>query len=388
MKLLRCVIFLIPLFFLPDRRKEGMSCRTFQFVLGVILVLGVSHGAFARDDLVPGSRYTSARGAAMGDANLGLGEDGATGLFVNPATIGKIRDMQVEPLNFSLTGNSGFAQMFSYDFYKVISLSSYLPNLMKRPGEFCGTGYHLLPAAYMRGFAFGMLLQAQRGASAGADGSVRNRSSYQFIPSVGTAIRLAGGIVRIGYSLQWVNRAAGAFDLPPGTTPLEYNEGLLVGSGLSHNVGFSLTLPITYLPSLNFVMRNAFSLSFQEFSLIKFANNSSGVLATEPTSYDASIGIQPRFASGMYANISLELRDLTNTSQMSIWGRAVAGVELSLKELFFIRGGWGSGYPALGIGLRRPKGEFGLSWYSEELGAAYHALRDSRFMAQFQVRAF
>ncbi len=379
--------------------KSSSFCRyevmvTVRFsLMGAILILGglssfFAGSSWARQDIVPGSRYTSARAAAMSDAYLPLGDDGPSGLFYNPATLGRIRNPQFEGLNLSLYANSGYAGMFNIDFYNVASLSGYLKTLEKNPGTFAGAGFSVIPSAYMRGFAFGVLLQSHLGAVANGDGTVRYRSVYQFVPTVGTGIRLAGGIVRLGYSLQWVNQASGDFTVLTSDTPLGYNQGLAQGSGISHNLGFSLTLPIAYLPSLNLVGRNLFGVRFGTFSLLPLARNSIGAPANEPASYDASFSIQPKVGGGSYFNFVLEYRDIFNQSKVSALGRAVFGAELSLKDHFYLRGGWGSGYPSAGIGLKRKGGEFALSWYSEELGIGYHSLRDVRYMLQYQVRAF
>src|SRR5690606_7175132 len=64
-------------------------------------------------DRIPGSRYVSGRGAALGDAYIGLGDTMADGLFYNPAAIGKVGGLVVEPLNISLQANSKLGSMFN-----------------------------------------------------------------------------------------------------------------------------------------------------------------------------------------------------------------------------------------------------------------------------------
>lgn len=364
-----------------------MARFSFLTLLTLSLVLQ-SCSAWARQDIVPGSRYTSARAAAMGDAALSLGDDGASGLFVNPALLARVGGPQVEGLNLSFYANAASAGMMSYDFYKMASLSSYLPALQSHPGEYAGAGFSLAPTAYMKGFAFGVLMNTQLGAVVQDDGSVRYRSLYQFIPSVGTGIRLAGGIVRIGYSLQWVNQASGDITVPQSADPLGYNQGLGQGAALSHNVGFSLTLPIRLLPSFNLVARNILDATFREFTLLPLARNTSGVPPSERTTYDASFSIQPKVRGGHHMNLMVVYRDLSNVSQVSYLGRLAAGAEINVRDRFYLRGGWGSGYPSAGLGLKQNRSEFSLSWFSEELGAGYHSLRDVRYLLQYQVRAF
>lgn len=101
----------------------------------LVQCLGPSE-AQAWDDLIPGSRYTSARSAALGGADLPLGDDGAAALFENPADIGKFRNFQVEGANVAFTANGGFTDNLGLDSYKTYSLSSNLPQLEASPGSF------------------------------------------------------------------------------------------------------------------------------------------------------------------------------------------------------------------------------------------------------------
>ncbi len=98
--------------------------------------------------------------------------------------------------------------------------------------------------------------------------------------------------------------------------------------------------------------------------------------------------IQPKIGNGSYFNLVGEYRDMTDTSDISYLGRINFGAEFALRDSIFLRGGWGSGYPSAGIGVKQKKGEISLTWYSEELGTTYHALRDQRFLLQYSVKAF
>ena len=365
-------------------------CRYKTVLLGgfVCLIFGHSRFGLAREDVVPGSRYTSARGAAMGDAFLPVGEDGSAGLFYNPAVIGKIRAPQLEPVNLTVHTNGQFVGLISLsNFYQASSLSSYAPTLIANPGVNSGFGAQLLPNYYMKGFAFGILMQTNFHAVALADGSIKYRSSYQFVPAIGTGVKLAGGIVRIGYSLQWVNQASGTVTAPAGST-FGFNQGLAEGSALSHNFGLAMTLPISYLPQLDLVARNVLGADYSMASILPLARNASGTIPTEPMSLDASFSIQPKVGQGNYANLVYEQRDLTNVSGDSLIGRMALGGEFSLRDYFFIRGGLGGGYPTAGFGMKRKGGEFSFTWYSEEIGSGYLGERDIRFMFQYQVRLF
>lgn len=313
--------------------------------------LGIHQALAAGDDAVPGSRYMSARGSALGDAFLPLGDDGPAALFYNPAVAAKIRSTQAEPLNFSMQANGGFTDALGLDSYKVYSLSSNLSQLQATPGAYQGGGVSLLPSFYGKGFAIGILMQDIFEGSSDASGNATYRSLYQFIPAASYGVRLAGGIVRLGYSVQWVNEAVGNISVPAGTTPLGYNQNLLQGSGISQMAGFALTLPVAYLPQFDLVARNIGGTTYSMPSIVPIAQNSTGAPATEPMSVDASFSLQPKIDSGVYANFVLELRDVTDTSNIATAGRLATGLELSIRDFFYLRCGWGGWLSSRGRGL-------------------------------------
>ena len=356
--------------------------------IAALAAFGPATPALAREDAVPGSRYTSARAAALGDAFLPLADDGASALFYNPAAFGKIRHPAPEPIHISAYGNDNYIGGFDTNFYKLTDLKSYEPNLAAHAGEFRGAGAMVFPNYSMKGFGFGILAQSQVGAKEDADGTIHYRSLYQFIPTFGFGLRLAGGIVRVGYSLQWVNEAVGDMTVPAGTDPLGYNQGLAKGSGLSHTFGIALTLPIIYLPSFNFVARNIANLVFQDYSVVPLVPNAAGTPPTELMSFDGSFSIAPKFAGGTMFNIVGEYRDMTNTSGMSLLGRIALGLEFDIRQSVYLRGGWGSGYPTFGFGVRRPQGELSITRYTEELGTSFRSNGDTRYLLEYAIHAF
>jgi hypothetical protein len=371
------------------------NCRRSIYAGFIFLLLsGVEEYAEARMDLIPGSRFTSSRGAAMGDAFLPVGDDAGSGLFYNPANLGKIRKNEFEPLNLSLLGNSGLISSFDYStVFQVGNLSSYAPVLDQNPGAYTSFGGALLPNISFAGegslpsVSMGLLYQFQNAARSNGDGTYTYRSLSQLIPTLGTGFRWFNGLVRFGYSLQWVNQTSGTKTVPASSLS-NYSNGMDQGSGISHNFGLALTLPVRSLPSLNVVVRNAFETSFNRYSLLSFASNSAGAPANDPMTIDASFELQPKLGRGVSMNLVAQGRDLTNRSGTAWMAHLALGAELNFSNYLFLRGGWGSGYPSAGAGVKQKNGEFSLSWSSAELGSHYLSQRDVQYMLQYQVRAF
>jgi hypothetical protein len=363
-----------------------------SFFIILSILCTVAPLAHAREDVVPGSFYTSAQDAAMGGAAAPLASDAASALFANPAAIAKLKGLEVEPINLTLYSNSGFLSQGGSsltNFYKIPSLSSYVPTLQNNVGSYQGIGGSFLPSFYYKGIAFGVLAQSQLAAVANTNGTISYRSLYQLIPTAGTGISLANGIVRLGYSLQWVNQASGTVsNADPTQGSLGYNQQLQQGSFFSHNVGFALTLPYMYLPQLNIVARNLFNTGFNSSSLYSFTPSSTGTPSQDPATFDVGASFVNKLGGGDSVNFSAVDRDSTNRSNISILGRMALGAELDLREILFLRAGWGSGYPTAGLALKISKSEISFAWTSEEIGTSYHSDRDERYLLQFQFRAF
>jgi len=338
-------------------------------------------------DRIPGSRYVSARGAALGDAYIGLADGVGDSLFYNPAGIGRINGATFEPLNAQMGANDKLASGFGTDFYKFQDLNSYKSNLDKNRGTNPGGSFALLPAFGFRGFAIGALYQSRLMAeSNGTD--VRYRTVYQFIPAAGFGLRLASGVLRIGYVLQYVNQASGDVTRAQ-TSTLGWSDGISEGKGFSHNLGMAVTLPYMYTPSINVVARNIGGLSLIGNPMVVSAKNpSTTAIAAEKTSLDASVGVTTKIAAGWSLATQLAYRDALNSSSTAMLDHAAVGLEFTAMDRVFLRAGFGSGYPSAGLGLRTDRAEVNFAWYSENLGDGTKHVRDMRYMFHFIFRAF
>jgi hypothetical protein len=328
----------------------------------------------------------------MGDAYLPLADsEGASALFYNPASLAKIRSFKPEFMNLKIHANSVLGSSFGLNAnpVKFPSLSGFSSVLQEEAnsGKWFGGGLDFAPTFSFRGLGVGVLVSSDFLAKS-ENGSIRYKSKYQVIPAIGGALRFASGILRVGYTLQWVNQASGDVTVSAGSSSLGYNEGIQKGSGISHNLGVALTLPYTYLPAFNLVARNVLGLRYSLRSLVPLAQNSSGTLGDEPMSLDAAVSISPRLGSGAFMNLILQYKDIQNTCGMPVLGRLSLGTELSFRDTFFLRGGWGSGYPSAGFGFRHKRAELSFGWHSEEIGAGYRDQRDMRYSFNYQVRAF
>ncbi len=345
--------------------------------------------AWARNDVVPGSRYTSGRAAALGEAFLPLTDDGASSLFYNPAGLARLSpQVRFEALNVQGQFNGELVETLNQDFYKAASLNSFRPRLREIPDRFPGFSTAFLPNIYRKNFAVGLLANASFMSRYTPDGQIRYRSLYQLIPAAGVGLSLAEGIVRLGYSVQWVHQASGDVTASDSLADLGYSQGLQKGSAFSHTAGFALSFPVRWTPSFNLVARNIGNARYRDFAIMPLVSTSVGTPADEPMSVDASLSLHPRAGGSGIWNIVVEGRDLTNRSQTPVLVRLVGGLEYQYRNSFALRFGYRSGYPSAGLGVRSHSAELAVTWFSEELEPGYHGYRDVRWLLHYQIRTF
>jgi hypothetical protein len=370
--------------------KSWKTLHLLTFLISLWTAFDAVSWADCAGSCVLSSRYTSTRAAGMGDAFLPLADEPSSALFYNPAGIAAIHGFQFEPLNLELSANAasvGTAGIKAYDSY---SLSGNSDTLKKNAGTTLSNGAMLLPSFGFPGFAAGVLYQNKFFAQEQTDeaGKINYRSMYQLIPAAGFGIPLANGIVRIGYSVQWVTEATGSQTVSDSSSSIGYNQNLNQGGAFSHNFGYALTLPYKYLPEWNVVVRNIGGAHYTGTKLYSFSANPAGTPTTDPMSIDTSFSIQPKLGNGTSVNLVFEEKDITNKSKISIMDRLAFGTEWVVRRTFFLRGGFGNGYPSAGFGIKTPGGELSFSWSSVELSDTYHGDRDIEYTLQYQMRVF
>ncbi len=336
--------------------------------------------AWVRDDLIPGSRYTSATEAALGDSALSMGDDMSSGLFYNPANLAKIRKFNFSILNYSIMATGPLMSNLGVGSFNVFSLKSFEKNMNSNPNQFFGNGMSLLPVVSLPFLTLGLLAQVESVGRSDAHGKVIYGTVSQLIPTAGVGYRFFDGSVRVGYSLQFVNQAV---SLPTGLFAGSYS--VSQGSALSHNLGISASIPSQLLPTLSLVVRNAFGAQYGQFSLVRFSNVGTVFPASDPMTIDTSLAFNLRLAPGVHSRWSVAYRDLGNQSNCAQWMCHVgAGTEVAFQESFFLRLGMRAGYPSVGLGMKKPGADLSMAWYTEEVGGYYHNQGETKFVLQYQ----
>ncbi len=369
--------------------KNSKRLRAVGVVVGLTLQMsGLASTAWARQDIIAGSRFTPAQIAALGDSAFTLGDEMSTGLFYNPANLAKIRKFNLQLLNYSIGGTSAWVNHLNSNSLDVINLNSYASTMDSYPGQKFGGSWSFFPSISFPFLTFGILAQSEFGGKSDGSGTITYQTVSQLIPAIGTGFRFFNGVVRFGYSLQYVNEAVGT-QTASSSSSLNYTSGLSQGSGLSHTFGLSIVIPQPSIPTLSVVVRNAFNTVYSSFSLFQFSQSPSGTPPTELMTVDLAYAMSMRVAPGVNSHWSIAYRDLQNRSDVASWiAHMGSGVELAIKESFFLRTGFRTGYVSFGMGIKKPGAEISLAYYSEEVGSHYLEQADSKFIFQLRTSIY
>ena len=248
-----------------------------------------------------------------------------------------------------------------------------------------GLGISNISAFSWNGLGLGFLVQEF--SSATSDGTnVKSHAVSQFIPTVGYGFGLARNIIRVGYSLQYVNQVSGDATATSNSSA-SFLSGIQKGSGLSHNVSVNFALPFNYLPTFSVIARNLGGLHFAAGGLLPRGSSITGPPGAELMTVDASFDFLVRISGNIKTHWFFEFKDFTMKSSIpSVFERLSTGLDISLSPNFALRGGMtGIAEFSGGLSYRSPNSEISLAYFNEKSPFSTTAAWDTRYALQYKV---
>lgn len=362
-----------------------MVKRYLKFKLGILLIgLLQSGSAIAGSNSYPAIRYTPAAGEALGGITLPLADEVGNALFNNPAALAKNTRFKAEILNLNVDGNSTLFSGIGADTIKVMNLGSMSTVLNSNTNQIYSAGYGNLTTLSWGGLGVGVLYQNRMRAY--SDGTkLHYQGVNQFIPTAGYGLALARGVVRVGYSVQYVNMASGQATTAASNTQASYVEGVGQGHALSHTISGNIVFPFTYLPTISFVSRNILGATYGGSSLIASAKNPSGSPSSESMSVDVSLGFTVRVSGSVKTVWYFEYDDLTQSAKMPFLEKLRLGLDLQFSRHFGLKGGVNGTQFTGGLGYKSDSSEINLAMYHESTPFSSVSYWDTRYSLQYKV---
>ena len=353
----------------------------------VFLMMNLSFGfvpkAEAATSVYPGIRYISPYSESLGGVTLPLSEEIGNSLFNNPAALARNTKFKSEFLNLTLDANSVVLGSLGLSTLKITGLGGMSSTLNSNPNQLYSAGFGNLTALSWGGFAVGLLFQQR--VRAYSDGTTANYETTQdFVPTLGYGLALARGVVRLGYSFQYVNKTTGT-STSPSDSSASFMNGMAEGHGFSHNASVNFVFPFAYLPTFSLLGRNIAGLHYSGGSLLPRAQNSSGLPADEKMSVDAAFNFTVRLSGSLKSVWYIQYKDLSSAANLPFLERFNLGVDLAMSQSVGLRAGFTGSQFSAGLGYRSPSSEINLAWYHERSPFANIAYWDTRYALQYKV---
>jgi hypothetical protein len=240
-----------------------------------------------------------------------------------------------------------------------------------------------LTALSWGGFAVGVLYQERvRAYSDGTNAHYQTLS--ELVPAVGYGLSLARGVVRVGYSMQYVNEASGQAQSVSNSSA-SFLSGINQGHAFSSTASVNMVFPFEYLPSFSLVGRNIGGLHYSGGNLLSRATNVTGLPGDAIASFDTAFNLTIRLSGSLKSFWFAEYDDMANTTHIPFLERLRLGAEFSVSRAFAIRVGTTGGQFSGGIGFRGDSSEINVSMYSDRSPFANISYWDTRYALQYKV---
>lgn len=331
--------------------------------------------------------FLGARCLAMGGACVAVVND-ETALAVNPAALGKLRDIYGTILDPEIEFNPTF-----YDFYRansftnLSSLSDVRSALNANRNSTYRGRFQLMPSFVGRNFGLGVLMSDQLTATMSSDGTTIDtnyRSDMAFL--LGYNLRLFDGRVKIGFNAKIINRIEAKNSAVNAAGSLSYKDIGSEGTGLSTDVGLILAAPWKMLPTISAVVRDVGGTAFDK--LDGFRLNTTSRPETVKQDVDVGVALFPIHNNSVRSTWTLEYRGLlTAPDETDKAKRIHGGMEFNFGDVLFVRAGYNQRYYTGGVELASERFQWQLSTYGEEIGDATNGPKeDRRYVFKFAWR--
>lgn len=365
--------------------KKHLGWMVFFETILVLLPLTSEAVGFVRSRY-----YTGARCMAVGDACLSWISD-ESAAFYNPAGLVRTKLISMELFNAQVTSNKD-----TYDFIRK--------NLSRDRIRKAGKNYEVITGnqdkellANLTMFPYIQLPNILIGAvgSIGTDINIGEGDlPSDPIPLIftqtsdagligGVGMRFFGGIVKLGYSAYWLDRAE--ID-----KTVDYNENVDIGlnkragQAVAHTGGLIITAPIKYLPTVAFVARDIGDTNFKKHKGI-WAKDPAEAPSQRRASYDAEFSWSPRVGRLATLAFAAGYRDIQNRYREAAGAHWHGGAELEIGKLVFLRGGYYNGYGTGGLGLDLKFFSVEATTFSQEVGTKFQGRESRLYMLQLKA---
>lgn len=311
---------------------------------------------------------TSARALALGNAYLCKVDD-SWSAFYNPAGLGTVRRPSFHLLNMHLETSTAYMNAVgggaATDIPKNVSNSFDVQEmremLLKNRGKLSHARANFFPNFTLRGMTLGYLFSQRNRAIVEKDvdgGNYEVAERRDHGPVFALNLPMFGGVFKVGASAVYLFRRE--FEKNFASTDIvtiDKDVDQKTGRGLQLTAGARLTLPVTALPTLAVVLRNATQNDWESVG-------KGGAPTLIRQTLDVGASVTPQISKVTRIHMELNFKDLNNAYDTASQRRIGAGMELDFNRRIFLRAGYGDGWGSGGIGVRSRTFIFDFTTYA------------------------
>ncbi len=330
--------------------------------------------------------YNNARSLGMGGASVAITSD-ETSLYRNPANLGSIRDFYGTLIDPELEASSSFVnEVTGKSTAKAFDIPEIMTVLTPNPNTYYHARAQVTPSVMTRNFGVGLIYKNEVSAEMNSAATQLDLKSQSDVGAVvGASLRLFDGRIKIGGTAKMINRIEVINPAVPVAGPTDLGTIGSEGTAFGFDGGLLIQAPWTYIPTLGVVVRDIGATKFDKQDGLRLKAKSRP--ATVPQSVDAAIGIFPIHGNQLRSVWTLEYSDLTNSRNDTDTAKRIhAGIELNVRDLFFLRAGYNQRYWTAGFEFASEKLQWQVSSYGEEIGTQQSPREDRRFVTKLSLR--
>ncbi len=322
----------------------------------------------------------------MGGASIAITSD-ETSLYRNPANLGSIRDFYGTVFDPEVEGSSNFvSQVTAKSLGKAFDIPEVITVLSPNPNTYYHAKAQLTPSLITRNFGIGLFYKNEMNAimnPAVTHLDLKYQNDAGIV--VGGSLRLFDGRIKIGGSAKMISRIEVNNAALPIAGPTDLSTVGSEGTAFAFDGGLLIQVPWTYIPTLGVVVRDVGGTKFDKNDGLRMKTSSRP--ATVAQSVDAAVGLFPIHGNQLRSVWTLEYSDVTNSRNDTDSAKRIhAGIELNVRDLFFVRAGYNQRYWTAGFELASERFQWQVASYGEEIGTEQSPKEDRRLSTKISLR--
>lgn len=355
------------------------------FVTTTIAILLIAPSLVCAQASEVRSWYRGTRMMGMGGAGIAVVND-ETALLVNPAGLGRLRDVYGTVLDPEFEGSTNWPSIYNTTaFTNPLTPDSVATTLSQSPGIPFHNKTAAFPSFVVRNFGFGIygkyLLDAM------ADSTATNlKTFYQNDLAIvmGFNFRLWGGRIKFGVTGKAIDRVEINKDIPYAGDLTVAGNGSQ-GFGVSYDLGLTLTVPWAWLPSLSIVGRDMGNMVFSTSPSPRIV--SATLPATVTQDYDVAFALSPIHSKKSRSVFTVELQKyLAYTAATDKTRYLHVGYEYNFADIIFVRAGMNQRYWTTGLEFASEHAQIQFAYFADDIGPDSAPVEDRRWMWKFVFR--